>query len=838
MAGLGHAEKDTMKNLTRVAVAFAIVIGLIALAPTNSGAAADPTDVWSEPSGGPFIIDGTGEEAEQGDVVGLTAFPETFTSQAIGDVVTIVGAGNGHGVGMSQYGSQGRAIDGQTYDQILAAYYQGTDLATDPNTDPLWVNLEIELVKVYLKAEENVADGAPVDVVRDDTTAPGGVLEAAILMPGDTLVVEYLDRNGPIVEPIENPRRCSFSTFAAGDDPATATPTFASVEGSCVIDLAWDGWSTDPTARIVIDKRWEAGTPPETGLDCVHSISPTTLDCAYSRGEMHIRPDDYDEPEPHDTGFHIVQELSIDDYARGIGEMPYSWNSEALKTQAVAARSYARYMQQVYRAPPIDRQWCWCSIYDTSVDQVYLGWGFDDVANPDFGFYAARWVSAAADTAGQVLLNSTQYVSANYSASNGGASENNHDIWGSAQLPYLQSIPDPLDLNDANWARSWTREVPIDYFAAKVGLDTVGSTEIVSTYESGSPSDIAVAGKKNGIATTKHYTATQFMALFSGTEYRLYAPRILSVVVPPPPGPNVEVDRLWGSDRYATAVAVSQDDYQTGTDRVFIATGENFPDALAVAPLAHQLGGPLLLTRTGDLPAATAAEVQRLGASQIYILGGTAAVSTSVAQALASYGTVTRIWGSDRYATAVEISKVAFPTIANVAYVGVGTNFPDALAGAPVAADREGPLLLTQSNSLNGHTRRELQRLKPDTIVVLGGGTSVGQAVVNELGSLAPNVISLAGADRYATAVKVSQHGFPSGAATVYVARGSTYPDALSGGPAAANAPGPILLVPDTYLPSLVASELVRLSPDRVVILGGTAAVSSAVESAINALFD
>ncbi len=836
MAVLDHAEKVRMKNFGRPFAVLVLVAALLATTSVDASAATDPSSEWSEPSGGPSIVDGTGEQAEQGFLDPVDSPAATFSTQSTGDVVTISGAGNGHGIGMSQWGSQGRALAGESYDEILAAYYRGTTLSQDTLDEPLWVNLESELVKVYLKVEENVPGGAPVTVTRDDTVRLG-TIEEITLQPGETLVVEYLDRNGPLFDdnrdPIDNPRRCTFASFADGDDPATATPTFASAEGSCVIDLNWDGWNGDPTTRIVIDKRWQYNTPASTGLDCIHRVG-VTLDCAYARGTMHIRPDDYDEREPYDTGFHVVQELSLDDYARGIGEMPYSWDRDALKVQAVAGRTFARYLQQVYRADPIDRQWSWSSLYDRGPDQTYLGWGFDEVS--EFGTYAANWVAAVDETAGQLLLDNGRYVSTNYSASNGGASENNEDIWGGTALSYLRSTPDPLDLIDANWAKSWTREIPVDYFAAKVGLDTVTAAKIVKKYVSGSPSDIAISGTLNGSAKTRHYTATQFMALFSGTSYRLYAPRILNVGVPtaaPPPPSPLEMIRLSGADRYETAVEISKDGYPSGAGNVFIATGENFPDALAVAPLAHQLGGPVLLTQTGSLPAATAGEIDRLNAKHIYILGGTVAISDAVEQTLAGYGAVTRLWGDDRYATAATISETAFPAGAAKAYVAVGSDFPDALSGAPIAAHRNGPLLLTRPDMLSAPTRAELQRLKPDTIIVVGGGTGISMAVVNALRPLADTLTIVTGQDRYATSAEVSEHAFPGGASTAYIARGTMYPDALAGGPAAADAPAPILLVQENTLPNAVAVELLRLSPNRVVILGGDAAVSPAVEQAI-----
>ncbi|MEA3511399.1 MAG: cell wall-binding repeat-containing protein [Actinomycetota bacterium] len=834
----------SMKSATMPFAVLALAIGLLGTVPAASDAATDPSGAWSEPLGGPSIIDGTGEQAEQRLLDQVTLPAATFDSQAVGDVVTITGAGNGHGVGMSQWGSQGRALDGQSYTQILASYYQGTALAQDNLNEPLWVNLESELVKVQLKVEQNMSGGAPVTVTRDDTAipastvAPAGILEEIVLNPGDTLVVEYLDRDGVKVAPINNPRRCSFSSFAAGTDPATAEPVFSSVEGSCVIDLEWDGWNGDPTTRIVIDKQWAYGTSA-AGDDCVHKVG-VTLDCAYARGTMHIRPDDFDESEPYDTGFHVVQELSLDDYARGIGEMPYSWDRDALKVQAVAARSFARYLQQTVRADPIYRQWSWSSLYDRGPDQMYLGWGFDEVAV--FGSYAANWVAAVNETVGQLLLTNGRYISANYSASNGGASENNEDIWGGSALSYLRSTSDPLDLISANPLRSWTRSVPTDYFAAKVGLDVVTSADIVSTYVSGSPRDIAVSGIRSGVETTKHYTATQFMALFSDTAYRLFAPRITSVDVPevttPPPSVPVEfqIERWWGRDRYVTAVEISKANFPSGANSVFIATGEKFPDAVAAAPLAYVRNAPVLLSKTSSIPQETIDEIRRLKPDRIYILGGTAAVSAEVATRLESFAPVTRVWGHDRYATAAEISKATYPAGAGVVYVATGRNFPDPLVGAPLAGYNGGPILLTDGAALTGATLGELARLAPKSIVVVGAGTSVSQTIVDQLKAYAP-VTGISGSDRYETSVKMSQQTFGQ-ARVVFVATGAKFPDALAVGPVAISDGGPLLFVSTTSLPSTVAAELVRLDPDRVVILGGTAAVSTAVEEAIDALFD
>ncbi len=94
----------------------------------------------------------------------------------------------------------------------------------------------------------------------------------------------------------------------------------------------------------------------------------------------------------------------------------------------------------------------------------------------------------------------------------------------------------------------------------------------------------------------------------------------------------------------------------------------------------------------------------------------------------------------------------------------------------------------------------------------------------------------LAGANRFATAVAVSQRAFPSGASTVFVASGRTFPDALAAGPAAGALGGALLLTEPGSLPTVVRNEIDRLNPDTIYLVGGTGAVSTAVENALKVL--
>jgi putative cell wall-binding protein len=302
------------------------------------------------------------------------------------------------------------------------------------------------------------------------------------------------------------------------------------------------------------------------------------------------------------------------------------------------------------------------------------------------------------------------------------------------------------------------------------------------------------------------------------------------------------VTRLSGPDRYATAAAISAATFDPGVAIAYVATGSNYPDALAGGAAAAYMGGPLLLVTRDAIPPATAGELTRLNPGRIVVLGGPSVVSDTVQYSLGGFslGTVSRLSGADRYGTAAAISAATFPVGVSTAYIAVGSNFPDALAGGPAAALEDSPLLLVTSTSIPPATAAELTRLKPATIVVLGSAAgAISEAVKTALGAYATTgpggVLRYAGVDRYATAAAISASVFPPDVSTVYLATGLNYPDALAGGPAAAVEDSPLLLVSSGSIPPATAAELVRLSPARIVVLGGPSVVSASVESALAA---
>ncbi|HEX7173212.1 MAG TPA: PQQ-dependent sugar dehydrogenase [Candidatus Limnocylindria bacterium] len=300
------------------------------------------------------------------------------------------------------------------------------------------------------------------------------------------------------------------------------------------------------------------------------------------------------------------------------------------------------------------------------------------------------------------------------------------------------------------------------------------------------------------------------------------------------------VNRIAGANRYATAAALSVSGYPSGASDVMVATGLSFPDALAGSAAAGMLSMPVLLTQQTSLPSQTRAELARLKPQRIWVLGGTSVISEGVRSALVPYastGQVTRVSGADRYGTAAEISERWYASGAQAAFVAVGTNFADALAGGPAAALRDSPLLLVKTDSIPGSTQAELNRLKPQRIYVLGGTAVINAAVATALDAYTTGPVTrLAGANRFATAEAITRTFWPTKVSPAYVASGMTFPDALAGGAVAGKQGLPMLLANQNDATLYTGQEILRLSPLRLTMLGGTASLSASVETRLKRL--
>lgn len=304
---------------------------------------------------------------------------------------------------------------------------------------------------------------------------------------------------------------------------------------------------------------------------------------------------------------------------------------------------------------------------------------------------------------------------------------------------------------------------------------------------------------------------------------------------------NVRTERIGGDNRYETAALIARSTFSSSTTAV-LASGENFPDALAGSALAGARSAPVLLTAFSALPAPTRDALQTLQVKDVLILGGPAAVSDAVRNNLVAQGyNVSRIEGANRYATAAEVARrVALSGIGSLngkrtAFLASGQNFPDALAAGPLANVGRHPVLLTPSASLAPETAAAIRDLQIQHVVILGGTFAVSDVVKAEIERQNVTTERLAGANRADTATVVAnfalaQFGFEG--VNVVLARGDGFADALAGGPNAGKSRAPILL---TSTPNNLAAETSRWLSDHyatvalIRVLGGPGAVSDPV---------
>jgi putative cell wall-binding protein len=239
-------------------------------------------------------------------------------------------------------------------------------------------------------------------------------------------------------------------------------------------------------------------------------------------------------------------------------------------------------------------------------------------------------------------------------------------------------------------------------------------------------------------------TRNELMRLKPTTVYLLGGPGAVSNAVQTQlaglttAGTAASVVRLGGADRYETAALISKRVFAANAPAVLIATGQNYPDALAGSAAGARHGIPILLVRTDSIPAATSAELLRLHPQKIYVLGGTGVVSSALQTQLAQYtvaknaADVVRLAGPTRYETAAAITDAFFPAGLSPVYIATGLNFPDALAAGPLGR----AVLLVPGTSVPVAVGNEVRRLAPVDVHALGGPTVVSDGVLTIIASL------------------------------------------------------------------------------------------------------
>ncbi|HEX6132144.1 MAG TPA: SpoIID/LytB domain-containing protein [Actinomycetota bacterium] len=313
---------------------------------------------------------------------------------------TFYGSGYGHGIGMSQWGALGLARMGWDHERIVTHFYRGTQVR---RVDDLPARIRVGVAQGRRSVRLRAVGGP----VRLWVGAPGTGTSVGPIPAGATWKVNVSKR--------------SYAVRTGG--------------GNLVGGRTWGGparhlYATYDGARVFVpeaDDTWGRGF-------------------AYGRG--HLEFNLYGCAER--CSERVIVPLRFEEYLYGLGEVPSSWLEEALRAQAVAARSFAA---ATIRRQGGLRAGCNCHLSDGAGDQVYIGW------NKEGGPDGDRWVRAVRDTAGAVVTYGGQVVQAFYAASDGGHSEDVEDVWHGGDpdfaVPWLRGVCDPGESTSGNPWTDW-----------------------------------------------------------------------------------------------------------------------------------------------------------------------------------------------------------------------------------------------------------------------------------------------------------------------------------------------------------------------------------------------
>ncbi|MFZ7133061.1 MAG: cell wall-binding repeat-containing protein [Eubacteriales bacterium] len=293
------------------------------------------------------------------------------------------------------------------------------------------------------------------------------------------------------------------------------------------------------------------------------------------------------------------------------------------------------------------------------------------------------------------------------------------------------------------------------------------------------------------------------------------------------------ITRLGGATKWDTPAVISDFGWEE-CESIVLASGNKFHDALSGTPLTTALDAPMLLTDRYNIPTSTMSTIEKYKPKTIYILGGTSVISDSVVNTLKSKGyTVKRVWGEDKYKTAVAVgNEMRKMYKSGTAFLVYGGHYPDALSIGSVASQYHQPILFTDTKTLNADTLNALKSWGIKYVKVAGGPVVISDSVIKKLKDSGFNVERIYGQDKWATNILAAKRFYPNTSGVV-ISTGNHYADALTGGPYAANANQPILLVKKDIVTQDVLNYIKDNRVSKVTILGGPMAVSESVRNKI-----
>ncbi|MFV9510492.1 cell wall-binding repeat-containing protein [Tepidibacillus sp. LV47] len=519
--------------------------------------------------------------------------------------------------------------------------------------------------------------------------------------------------------------------------------------------------------------------------------------------EFHVEGGQYIRP--------VNQNIPFEDYLKGVvpREMPAGWNLEALKAQAIAARTYA--IDDVGK-----------TVADGQSYQVYGGYYWDPRTN-----------EAVESTRTQVLKYDGKLVEAYFSSSNGGKVLSNTNSWGSTRLPYLVMKEDPYDVAaTSNPYRTWS----FDLYKTQIDMNGKDLTKPEEWW--GSIQEKQLDRMNNIKAWMKKYDSS----IPADAEIK-----IIGI-------PSIWFTTSFNQDETIMGKITIEYYLKTQTGFVKDVNGEILKHSVTYTKRAYDIRSMIGSTfMRSPYIKSIETKVDSQGKAYFRVNGGGwghgIGMSQYGANVMASQGknyreilsfyypgskifssinTPVRLAGKDRFETAVNISKKGWVTSDTVVLANY-IKEADALAAAPLAYKVNGPILLTESETLTPTTKTEIQRLKAKKAIIVGGTGVISTDVKDQLEAMGLQVTRWGGIDRYDTAYQIARQ--LGNTDTAIIANGSKFPDALAIAPYAASKGYPILLVEKDKIPVKTYEALKAINIQKTIIVGGTGVVSDRVKN-------
>ncbi len=298
--------------------------------------------------------------------------------------------------------------------------------------------------------------------------------------------------------------------------------------------------------------------------------------------------------------------------------------------------------------------------------------------------------------------------------------------------------------------------------------------------------------------------------------------------------------QIYGSDRYETAVRVSQEGWKNGADTVIIVNGKDTIMGIIATPLASLHNAPILLAQNNNVHSNVLNELKRLKPKNVYLIGDRSHLSKQVSDKIKNItgASMIRIFGQYPGEVSANVAEnIAKTKSIDTAYIVSVTNgVADALSIASKAGDTKNPVIVVDKNYINTDAMNFLRK-KVSTAYFIGGEDSISTKLLNQIDSVvkdAGSINRIYGKDRHSTNVSVINRFYKDSVlpgVIITKSENAGLIDTVSAGPFAARYHAPIVITGRNSVSSVTVGLLDSRKTDNIYQIGG--GISSSVSNLI-----